>query len=131
MQAATARAGRASSTARIAFTVPSRAFTDCPSAPTIDLGREKKARYSSHGTSAIRSGAGGICPVSVKPATGYPATAPPAAVDSGAPAGPCAPPPGPEGTEVGVLVAGDGLGGVVEPLRSGSDTTLEPRFTLK
>ncbi len=69
MQAATARAGRASSTAKRAFTVPSRAFTGSPSEPTIDLGNEKKARYSSHGTSAIKSGAG-ICPVSVKlPAT--------------------------------------------------------------
>src|SRR6476660_2189444 len=52
------RAGRASITARIALTVPSRALTGLPSAPLIDLGRAKNERYSSQGTSAISSGPG-------------------------------------------------------------------------
>src|ERR1700685_2326731 len=50
--------GRWSKKVNIALTVPKRALTGCPSAPTIDFGSAKYERYSSHGTAAISSGAG-------------------------------------------------------------------------
>src|SRR5207302_5985023 len=40
------------------LTVPSSAFTGCPSPSVIEAGSAKNERYRSHGTSAIRSGAG-------------------------------------------------------------------------
>src|ERR1017187_6093875 len=99
MHAATPRGRRAGRRALItvnsALTVPSRAFTGRPSASTIDLGSAKKERYSSHGTSAISSGAGIYLRVGadIRPLN-YPAAAPPASVGSELPAA-CAPPPGP------------------------------------
>ncbi len=57
MHAATARGGRASIADSSALTVPSSAFTGRPSPSVIDFGSAKYARYSSHGTSAISSGA--------------------------------------------------------------------------
>ncbi len=41
-----------------ALTVPSSAFTGAPSGSVMLFGRAKYERYSSHGTSAINSGAG-------------------------------------------------------------------------
>ena len=51
-------AGALRSPTSSALTVPSSAFTGLPSPSTIDFGSAKYERYSSHGTSAISSGAG-------------------------------------------------------------------------
>ncbi len=106
---ATARGGRASIAESSALTVPSSAFTGLPSPSTIAFGRAKYARYSSHGTSAISSGAAGT-PGAYVPV--YGGVVPPPSPALGAlPA--VVPPSGPAGSAGGEVAVGEPLPGEV------------------
>ncbi len=145
MHATTARAGCASSSARIALTVPSNAFTGRPFASVMVEGSAKNERYSSHGMSAASNGAGtaqslraddarrGRCARRAR-GRGYPAVVPPVrelALADASPPGAGAPPSRPTGVAGAAGSAGaEGAGGV-DLLRSGSRVTCEPDFTLK
>src|SRR5215831_21425541 len=97
----------ASTAASSALTVPSSAPTGLPSVPLIDFGSPWKERYSSHGTSAISSGA------AIAAKYRYPADTPPVPLTGVASGVACAAadPPASVTTEAGVAggaaLAGD------------------------